>query len=162
LTSGRADDTASPEGDGALRALLHRTTLALERYWAAVAHREGVGETELRGLVHLVQARELTPGELAARLGLTSGGTTALIRRVERAGGLTRVADPRDGRRALLRPTPATIERVTALEGTLVGALDAVVRRPSAHEHAVVVGFLDGVVQTTESATSARQDCLDQ
>jgi len=162
LTSGRAGDTASPEGDGALRALLHRTTLALDRYWAAAAHREGVGETELRLLVHLVRAGELTPGQLAARLGLTSGGLTGLIRRVEREGGLTRVTDPRDARRALLRPTPAAVERVAALERALLAALDAVAGRRSVREHAVVVGFLDGVVEATESVTSARRDCLDQ
>jgi DNA-binding MarR family transcriptional regulator len=149
------DGTPSRDGAGALRALLHRATLALDRYWAAAALSEGLGETELSLVVHLVHAGELTPGQLAARLGLTSGGTTALIRRVEQAGGLTRAADPHDARRVLLRPTPASVERVAALEHALLAALDAVTGRRSAREHAVVVGYLEAVARATEGVVGA-------
>ncbi len=58
-------------------------------------------------LEHLSRSDGLTLGELAERLGLTSGGVSALADRLERAGQVERVPNPRDARSRLLRLTEA-------------------------------------------------------
>lgn len=70
-------------------------------------------------------AGELTPGQLGAQLQLSSGGTTALIHRLHRAGHITRDAHPRDGRSAVVRLTPAMEESATEAWAPVVGELDA-------------------------------------
>src|SRR3954454_17396490 len=68
-------------------------TQALERYEQAGAHHRaararqvGVPQIELAALEHLEAIGGLTPGELGHRLGLTSGGVTALTGRLSEAG----------------------------------------------------------------------------
>ena len=85
---------------------------AIQIYQAAVADfgREmarllGVNETDLRCLELLLDVDELTPGDLAAALGLTTGGVTAMLDRLERLDLLTRDPHPSDRRRSLVRIT---------------------------------------------------------
>jgi DNA-binding MarR family transcriptional regulator len=47
----------------------------------------------------------LSPGELAAAAGLTTGGVTTAIDRLERTGYATRVRDTKDRRRVTVQPT---------------------------------------------------------
>ena len=49
---------------------------------------------------------ELSPGALASSMMLSSGGTTARLDRLERAGLVQRAADPHDRRGVLVRLTP--------------------------------------------------------
>ncbi|WP_285629480.1 MarR family winged helix-turn-helix transcriptional regulator [Actinoallomurus iriomotensis] len=65
----------------------------------------GLGGTDLYALSVLAATGSMTPGELAARTGLTSGATTRLIDRLERDGHVRRVADPTDRRRLHVEPT---------------------------------------------------------
>lgn len=46
----------------------------------------------------------LTPGYLADRTGLTAGAMTGVVDRLERAGYVTRGADPNDRRRVIVAP----------------------------------------------------------
>jgi phytoene dehydrogenase-like protein len=77
--SGRATARVSPDQ---LRELLHRRTIAGDRYRARVARLLGMNDTEAAALAHLAHHGQLTPGELGRLVGLTSGGTTALIHRL--------------------------------------------------------------------------------
>ncbi|MFB7577271.1 MarR family winged helix-turn-helix transcriptional regulator [Streptomyces sp. NPDC056165] len=56
----------------------------------------------------------MTPGELAARTGLTTGPTTRLIDRLEQAGYVRRVPDPGDRRKVIVEPadSPADLDRI--------------------------------------------------
>ena len=67
---------------------------------------------ELSALEHLDALGGLTPGELGHRLGLTSGGVTALTGRLIDAGYVTRERHPEDGRMRMLTVTPAGAERL--------------------------------------------------
>ncbi|GLW30366.1 MarR family winged helix-turn-helix transcriptional regulator [Actinoplanes regularis] len=62
--------------------------------------------TDWAALSALNLAGRLTSGELAERTGLTSGATTRLIDRLERAGHVRRVPDPADRRRVVVEPQP--------------------------------------------------------
>ena len=65
---------------------LRRFGLENDRLDAMVARRLGAPPAEFKAMDHLQEAGELTPGQLADRLALSSGAVTALIDRLERLG----------------------------------------------------------------------------
>jgi len=85
----------------------------------AVAGLLGINRTDLRCLDELLQAGELSPARLAERVRLTTGSTTTLLDRLERAGYVTRSPDLRDRRRIVVRPTPKALDRAQDLYGPL-------------------------------------------
>jgi DNA-binding MarR family transcriptional regulator len=93
-----------------LRDALQRVELAGAYQRAARARREGTPQVELAALEHLALLGGLTPGELGHRLGLTSGGVTALTGRLIDAGHVRRERHPRDGRMRVLGATEAGAE----------------------------------------------------
>jgi DNA-binding MarR family transcriptional regulator len=70
-----------------------------------VADQLGLNRTDLRCLELIFSPTPLSPGELAAAAGLTTGGVTTAIDRLERTGYATRVRDSRDRRRVTVQPT---------------------------------------------------------
>ena len=56
--------------------------------------------------------RALTPGDLARCCGLTTGGVTVVLDRLEKAGYIRREANPRDRRSLLIRPVPAKMRKL--------------------------------------------------
>jgi len=91
---------------------LERLELAGSYHRAARARQIGVPQIELTALEHLEAMGGLTPGELGHRLGLTSGGVTALTGRLVDAGYVTRERHPEDGRMRVLALSPAGAERL--------------------------------------------------
>jgi DNA-binding MarR family transcriptional regulator len=75
----------------------------------AVAGLLGINRTDLRCLDELLQVGEAGPAWLAERLRLTTGSTTTLLDRLERAGYVTRSPDPKDRRKIVVRPTPLAL-----------------------------------------------------
>lgn len=75
-----------------------------------------LGATDLYALNILQLTGAMTPGELSARTGLTTGPTTRLIDRLEQAGYVRRVPDPGDRRKVTVEPLgePADLDRVMA------------------------------------------------
>ncbi|MEV7603683.1 MarR family transcriptional regulator [Kitasatospora sp. NPDC089797] len=70
-----------------------------------VADQLGLNRTDLRCLELLFSPTPMSPGELAAAAGLTTGGVTTAIDRLERSGYATRVRDTADRRRVTVEPT---------------------------------------------------------
>ncbi|MEV4473610.1 MarR family transcriptional regulator [Nonomuraea sp. NPDC049504] len=83
----------------------------------------GLGATDLYALNILELAGPLTPGELGARAGLTTGPTTRLIDRLEQAGYVRRVPAPDDRRKVIVEPIgkPAQLDQVMAAARREVG-----------------------------------------
>jgi hypothetical protein len=107
-----------------------------------------------------------TPGWLGGQLGLGSAATTALIDRLERAGHLTRTADPADRRRVLLRVQEQARYLGWSYFGPLVGRLVAPIRGFDADELATVERFLsvmnEAVVGPVGQERSLRSDPVGQ
>lgn len=87
--------------------------LALRHLWLGVDHHRralakalGLSATELAVLDHLHHAGQLTPREVGERLGITTGSTTAILDRIEKAEFLVRAPNPTDRRSLLLNLTP--------------------------------------------------------
>jgi len=131
----------------ALRALLARKALADSRQRAAAAALLGLTETDVLAIQNLAWAGALTPTELATRLQLTSGGTSALIQRLERREYVTRERHPDDRRSSLLRLGPSGEARAADLYAPLVRSLDAATAAMEPSERAIVARFLARVAE---------------
>ncbi|MEV6521470.1 MarR family transcriptional regulator [Longispora sp. NPDC051575] len=84
-----------------------------------------LGATDLYALNVLELRGAMTPGELGARTGLTTGPTTRLVDRLEQAGYVRRAADPDDRRKVIVEPVdqPADLDRVLAPARRRIGDL---------------------------------------
>src|SRR3954451_17744513 len=86
--------------------LLQRYVVEAVRLGRVFAERHDLHPTDWSALLAVAQGDRvgtpLTPGELGARLGMSSGATTAVLDRLERVGHVRRVRDERDRRRLTL------------------------------------------------------------
>ncbi len=78
----------------------------------AGAEAAGLHPSEWHALSLITLEGPLTSGDLASRIGLTSGATTRLIDRLERAGYARRAADPADRRKVVVEPVPEALGRI--------------------------------------------------
>jgi DNA-binding MarR family transcriptional regulator len=110
------------------------------------AERHGLHPTDLNAMLAVLQAdlegSPLTPGRLGARLGLSSGATTAVVDRLERLGHVLRTREDSDRRRVTLRygDTAAAVGR--QFFGPLGDRMDAMLAGFSDAELDVVLRFL--------------------
>lgn len=107
-----------------LRELFRRVELAGQHQRAARARQLGLHQADSAALEQLVAFGPLTPGELGHRLGLTSGGVTALSTRLEQAGWVSRELHPDDRRMRVLSASAAGVEHH---EEQIAPVLDAAV-----------------------------------
>ncbi|MFC7915229.1 MarR family winged helix-turn-helix transcriptional regulator [Streptomyces sp. NPDC057386] len=84
-----------------------------------------LGATDLYALNILQLGGPMTPGELGARTGLTTGPTTRLVDRLERAGYVRRTPDPEDRRKVIVEPVgkPADLDLVMAPARQKIGEI---------------------------------------
>lgn len=103
-------DAAVARSAEVMRELMARAVLFQE----AVARSGGLNGTDLQTVGLLMSEGPATPGELAQRVGVTSGGAiTAVVDRLERAGYVTRSRDAHDRRRVIITARTDTVrERV--------------------------------------------------
>lgn len=106
-----------PEPTARRAAAIARQGAAMQEFMAravlfqdAVAWSVGLNGTDLQAVGLLLSSGPATPGELAARTGLTAGGAvTAMIDRLERAGYARRSRDEADRRRVIVTADPDPI-----------------------------------------------------
>ncbi len=132
---------------------IFRTGRQIEAWLADTLAAEGLDTSEYAALSALWMhgaPHRLSAGEIADRLVQTTGGTTKTIRRLEERGLVGRIADPSDGRRALIELTPAGLQMAQAtLELVLdtfdldIGGLGAAERSELGERLAQVSGELD-------------------
>lgn len=70
----------------------------------AIARQIGISATEFESMDIINRHQPMSAGHLAMRCGLTTGAITGIIDRLERAGLVKRVQDPKDRRRVFLKP----------------------------------------------------------
>ena len=116
--AGQADLTAIPvpvtEAD--------RIVLEIRKFIAAAiffnaqaAEKVGLGLTDIQ-IVHMLQLYgPATPSRLAAGTGLSSGGVTVALDRLEKAGYIRRQPHPTDRRSLLVTLIPSTVGRLAGL-----------------------------------------------
>lgn len=86
----------------------------LRLFQNAVNEWAGLNATDMECLRLLFFKGTATPSELAKRTGLTSGATTAMLDRLEKAGLIERRSNPDDRRGTLITPTKSAAENVAS------------------------------------------------
>lgn len=74
----------------------------------------GLNATDMECLRFLFQKGVSTPSELARQTGLTSGATTAMLDRLEKAGLIVRQPNPKDRRGTLITPEKNSGEKMAS------------------------------------------------
>ncbi|MEG0795937.1 MAG: MarR family transcriptional regulator [Odoribacter sp.] len=87
-------------------------------------------------LCTLSQSEQLTSGEIAGFMGLTTSNTSKVIRSVENKGLIKRILGHQDKRQMYFSITPAGREKITAIEGCTLEIPDLLspLLHPSAKE----------------------------
>ena len=129
--------------------LLRAVTVELDRFGAGFAARAGMGATDLRAVIALLDAERAgeaaTPGRLGAELGINSASVTVLVDRLVTAGHVHRERDPADGRRVRLRVTEEAVRLGWTFFGPLIEGTVGLLEGFDDAEREVVRRFLRGV-----------------
>ncbi len=117
----------------------------------AVGERLGVNVTDMECLALIFFKGLATPSELARYTGLTSGATTAMLDRLERARLIERRPNPQDRRGTLIALTD---ERTAELDALFAPARQAVQKLNAGYterELGTIAGYLQGLAAAWES-----------
>ena len=107
-----------------------------------VATRVGINSTDLECLDLLQLAGPSTAGQMSTHSGLTTGATTAMIDRLERAGFVQRRRDPGDRRVVVVEVLDHCVPHIAPLYQTLHDEMLKVHEHYSNRELAIVVRYL--------------------
>ncbi|MBD8704804.1 MarR family transcriptional regulator [Frigoribacterium sp. CFBP9039] len=105
----------APESVERLAMTLHRLDEAHRRYRVHSARVVGLAPMEVSALLAVGDTPGITPTALARDLVITSGSTTAVIDRLEKAGHVVRTKHPDDRRSLHLHLTAAGTDAMTNL-----------------------------------------------
>jgi DNA-binding MarR family transcriptional regulator len=103
----------------------------------------GVNVTDMKCLDILVLSGSATPKEMAKHTGLSSGATTAMIDRLEKAGLVERKPHPRDRRGTLLCLTGYAKRKLPLIFASMATAMETLVSSYSRPELAVLASFFE-------------------
>ena len=109
------------------RAQLHETVISCLRQFIAgsilynqqIADRVGLRLTDMQCINALDLMGPSTPGELARFTGLTTGGVTVMLDRLENGGYLKREPNPRDRRSVLVHVNPTKVKKMQTFYGEI-------------------------------------------
>lgn len=151
-------DEAQQRQDVAL--LLQRLNVELDAVGQRFAQRHGLGRTDVRAMVAVMEAARrgttLTAGQLGEAVELRSASVTALVDRLERVGHVRRVRDPDDRRRVVLEVSDTAMAAGAEHFGAMAAELRTAMEGYTTDELTVVHRFL--VEMTEVIARHARAD----
>lgn len=138
--------TAEPESREAIQERLLREMRLMSSFDAllsqAIAERVGMHATDIETMDLLNTLGPLTAGDLSQHTGLTSGATTRLIDRLERAGYVRRRADGSDRRRVIIEPVWENLEELGALFAPLLRDMAGLLQGYDAAQLATILDFV--------------------
>ncbi len=131
------------------RKALHQTLFAQIRHFIAgtilfnqkIADQCGLHLTDMQCINLLDLLGPATPGKLAQYMGLTTGGVTVMLDRLEKAGLVKREANPNDRRSVLVRVNPKKMAKIQALYERVDQQFAAFLSETSEEELKVIVDF---------------------
>ena len=139
-------DDCQPDVRPEVALLLRRLTVELDAVGQRFAGLHGLGRTDVRALVAIMDAaragRSMTAGALGSAVELSSASVTALVDRLERVGHVRRVRDAEDRRRVVLEMSDSAMSAGAAFFGGLQRDLVAAMDGYTDDELAVVRRFL--------------------
>jgi DNA-binding MarR family transcriptional regulator len=135
-----------------VRLLLRRFAIHRYRWIDALCRHVGVSRSDYEALEALDEHGSLTPGELGTLLSLTSGSVTALIDRLEKVGWASRNGHPEDRRKVVVTLTQKAWQIGQDELKPYLEAVDAAARQLSNDDRAMVVGFLEDLIDRVAHA----------
>ena len=117
----------------------------------AVSQWAGINTTDMECLKFLFLQGRSTPTELARHTGLTSGATTAMLDRLERAGLIERRPNPNDRRGTLITPAQSGAERAASWFESARQAQDALVSSYSQEELEIIADVFERFTRLWEA-----------
>ena len=141
--SSNSRDKSKESAETTAQELRRFTGLSASLFRAAAA-RIGMAATDIQVIDILEASGPATPGELAELTGLTTGAIAGMLNRLEETGLLRRERDPGDGRRVIVRLTPAS-DKMQEIEGvfhSLTLAWDQAVSEFDEEQTALIAEFL--------------------
>ena len=109
----------------------------------AMSEWAGINVTDMECLRLLFQKGVATPSELAKFTGLTSGATTAMLDRLEKAGLIERQPNPNDRRGTLITPAQSSAEKAASWFTSARMAQDELVSRYSESELEIIADVFE-------------------
>jgi DNA-binding MarR family transcriptional regulator len=101
-----------------------------------------INPTDLQFINLLDIGGPMTPGRLAGLTGLTTGGVTVVLDRLEKAGVILRERNPKDRRSSLVSVLPKFLRSAEGAYAKMTEATDALLAQFSDRELAVIARFL--------------------
>lgn len=126
-----------------VRAALRRLTSEIDGVDQRAAARFGISRTDLRCIDVLRVAGSLTASELADAVGLTSGGLSIALERLERAGYVSRRRHPDDRRKVIVEATAAVAPLEVEIFGALGKRVAAVISSYDDQQLELIAGYLE-------------------
>jgi len=134
--------------------LKKRTLLAVRDYGVHLAlfrnamdEHAGLNTTDMECLRLLFLKGIATPSELARHTGLTSGATTAMLDRLEKAGFIERRPNPDDRRGTLIAPVKSASEKVASWFESARNAQDELISSYSENELEIIADVFERFVK---------------
>jgi len=113
-----------------------------------------LGDTDMRALRYLIAASRqgiiVTPGMIAAHLGISPAATTKLTDRLDAGGHIRRLPHPDDRRRIAIEVTESTRSSARASVGRSHARRFDAVAGLSEHDRAAVLRFFSALTETAE------------
>jgi DNA-binding MarR family transcriptional regulator len=103
----------------------------------------GLNVTDMECLRLLFLKRSATPTELAKHTGLTSGATTAMLDRLEKAGLIERRPNPNDRRGTLISPAPSAGAKAASWFESARNAQDELISSYSEYELEIIADVFE-------------------
>ncbi len=140
-----------------------RIVLEIRRFIAAAiffntqaAEKVGLGLTDLQ-MVHMLQLYgPSTPGRLATWTGLSSGGVTVALDRLERARYVRRARNPADRRSLLVTLVPARMRKLAGMYEGVERETRRMLARLPERDLAAVVRFFEALHAVRAGRSAAR------
>jgi MarR family transcriptional regulator, organic hydroperoxide resistance regulator len=148
------------------RARLHEAVIGCLRQFIAgsilynqqIADRVGLRLSDMQCINALELMGPSTPGELARFTGLTPGGVTVMLDRLEKGGYLKREPNPRDRRSVLVHLNPAKAKKLQSFYGEVNERMAALLDETPERELRSLVNVLSKMnASRVEEPPSARR-----
>jgi DNA-binding MarR family transcriptional regulator len=145
MTDGIDMTPSEPSASGAddLTQIVRRLDMALAAWHGGLSEEMGMGASEVMALAHLASDENLGPSELAQRLRITTGATTALLDRLAARGHVVRERHPADRRKVVLRLTAQAHAEARLRMHPMATEITELAARLSPEERRAVGRFLE-------------------
>jgi DNA-binding MarR family transcriptional regulator len=137
---------------GEVRGAMRRLTTEIDGLDQRAAEHFGISRTDLRVLDNLRSSGPMTPSRLASAVGLTSGGLSIALERLERIGYITRSRHPDDRRSVVVEATDAVVPFETAVFGALGRNMNRLLGGYSDVELHTIKHYLEHVASLTAAS----------